>query len=360
MKREYFFYIYILLFFLSCSLNEQKNKNSQSDNIRRDVSDLESVIDTLTTFNSLFTIKKIPLKIEGKMIGNVTYYIGDKYGNIYVLDNKNIIYKFDINGKYINELNSIGKGPGEYSSINLFAVDDAQRIYCDDFLQNEIEVYDKEFKHLFSIRKRSPTSVVDIEFDKKGNLYLFDSFSKTNSITIYNTRSGKLIGEFGNGDKLVRKYNTRIKSGNIIIDGNNIFYCLPNYYQLYELSNKGDKELLKEVPSHFEQISKPIKNPRHDPYGASRINYIIKQDSFFFVCSTTNFKKNVSSRNNNLVDIYSDEGKLIKEGIILKDINHFVYKYDEKKYISFGYEGELEKNYNLDPVPYFLIFTYKY
>ena len=60
------------------------------------------------------SVKYIPLETTGKaLIGNVSaLYCDERY--IYVVDENNAIRIFDIKGRFIKNINRVGRGPGEY------------------------------------------------------------------------------------------------------------------------------------------------------------------------------------------------------------------------------------------------------
>ncbi len=282
------FYISLLFFVISCKTKEDigdyKNSSLTID-----------IIDTLTTMNSLFDIEEV---IIDNYIGNIRDFYIDKNDNIYILDREYILSKYDSKGKLIGNLDKIGRGPGEYSSITSFTVDDDENIYIDDNRQHKIKLYNRNLMFTKDFRKVNITPVKQITIFNN-SIFLYCPFSNENSIYQYDINTGENIAKFGKADELHKKYKTVNLIGNMFFENNKLYYNLPNYYQIYEISENVTREILHESPTHFEQVNRYEKNPFKRLGTYSTLVYVFYEENLFFVITLPkkdklNHKKNQS------------------------------------------------------------------
>lgn len=73
---------------------------------------------------------------------------------IFVHDIKKVL-QFDRHGKFIRQIGTIGRGPGEYSSVNDFCIDN-KNIYILPFDGKEVKVYDFKGQFIRSIQSPHP------------------------------------------------------------------------------------------------------------------------------------------------------------------------------------------------------------
>ncbi len=114
--KQPFYSLIVISFLFSCSFNSKDT----SDIIRIDI-DNSKTIEPLSVIDS---IQMINLETNEKsLIGKVKKLI--IYNNIiFVLDSRQqALLRFSSKGKFLNKIHKIGKGPGEYISINDFCID---------------------------------------------------------------------------------------------------------------------------------------------------------------------------------------------------------------------------------------------
>ena len=153
------------------------------------VIDVESVVGSgkiRNTSDFIKEIKYIPLETtSGSMVGSITNIIIDHH-KMYVRDDKNVVTIFDLNGKYLNTLNRMGRGPEEYLSISDFEIASNGNIYIASRSEGLIE-YDTDLKF---IRKISPEGGGDAGLSDL--VILKDGLFASNSLVIdMDTRSAK-------------------------------------------------------------------------------------------------------------------------------------------------------------------------
>ena len=125
---------------LFCSCSNNASNNSQ-------IIDIESAIGKGAIHNAsefLEDIRYIPLETTAaSIIGDIRNIIIENE-KIYVLTYNDIITIFDINGKYLNTLNRIGRGPEEYLNISDFAINSRGNIVMSSY--EEVLEYDANLK----------------------------------------------------------------------------------------------------------------------------------------------------------------------------------------------------------------------
>lgn len=179
-------YLLLLQFFIcSCSVDNVKDLSptlqidlSQSEyNIVADsIFEAAKYIPLETTDNSLIsTIDKI-------IIYDNTFYILDK-------KQKSIIL-FNNQGKYINKLNNIGRGPNEYLSLEDFFIDN-DTIYIFSSVSQKIIIHNLDFSPIRSFKVPTYGTNISLINDK---IYLYTNFRADNLRNFYaiNKVSGKI------------------------------------------------------------------------------------------------------------------------------------------------------------------------
>ncbi|MCF8241620.1 MAG: 6-bladed beta-propeller [Melioribacteraceae bacterium] len=344
----------ILIAILTFSCNN--NSLDKTDN------SLDTVIDTLGCMNSLFDIEKIPLNINEIKIpfGNIVYYTCDKDENIYLIDNDSEIFVFNIYGKFKRKYTNIGRGPGEYLSIERMAFDSYNNIYIDDWRQLSVKKYDLDFNFINEFKKDQAIPCVDMRI-VEDRLFLLTPFASDNSICVYDINTFQKVEETGKVDALQKKFYTRLHSGSIIVD-DCIYYSLPNYYQIHRIREYEKKEIIRDAPTHFVQVSERIQNPFKDLNKQSALFRIYKEgDYFFIVTSPAKGKIKFKAGYKFPTDIVNKKGEVLKEKLFFKNINSIPVNYDDKKYVSYGYNEIMNIESKGNEIKhYILLIKYKY
>ena len=162
-----------MVLFYSCS-----SSNNRGDN---NVIDIESVVGTGKIHNAsdfIKDLKYIPLETTpNSMVGNIVNII-ISHNKMYVRDDKNAITIFDLNGKYLNTLNRMGRGPEEYTDISDFEIASNGNIFIASRREGLVE-YDANLKF---IRKITPEGGGDAGLNDLA--ILEDGLFASNSIVI--------------------------------------------------------------------------------------------------------------------------------------------------------------------------------
>ncbi|MCF8262572.1 MAG: 6-bladed beta-propeller, partial [Melioribacteraceae bacterium] len=193
-----------------------------------------SVLDTLTSMNYLFDIEKIHLDFSehGVYLSDIIAYSADLKGNIIISDREGTIFLLDENGSYINSMNKMGRGPGEYSLVIKLCLTESGEIILFDHQQGELELYDSTLVHKKTTKVENV--VPPVRMKSSGNrlfmsfIYLFE-----HAVYKYDLKTGELLDSYGEIDELMEKYKTRAYSGGLLVEGDEVYYMLPDYYQIY-------------------------------------------------------------------------------------------------------------------------------
>ncbi|MFH0843829.1 MAG: 6-bladed beta-propeller [Bacteroidota bacterium] len=167
MKTYLFSFLLAVSSMIGCK-NILNNSNSMLPyyiDLEKDIDRIKSI--PLSTFGS--KLEYIPLETGSdfliKSVDNI--FINDSF--IFIGDYNQRLLLFDINGKYLRQIGKIGKGPGEYQSVENFVVGNKQKeIYILSYREVNIFDFTGQFKRDF--RLDFPCS--EIIMDDNGDLIL--------------------------------------------------------------------------------------------------------------------------------------------------------------------------------------------
>jgi len=171
MKINLFFFLFFL-FFPSCSLKKTQQKlplDGKYYTIDLDIKK-ESSIPLSSLFKNVRTI--ILETNKDCLIGRVNgLQVFDGY--IYIFDSSKAksLFVFDLEGRFIRKIGSLGRGPGEYVEIHDFTLDTENRIIflCDAL--NRIQKYQLDGTYIHTINIQAPNSKAGFIQFYHGSLY---------------------------------------------------------------------------------------------------------------------------------------------------------------------------------------------
>jgi hypothetical protein len=157
MKRKFLFFIHYSLFLFACS--------SQQTELRLDgvcyTIDLDGKKEAPIPFSSIFKNVQTIILEAGKdcLIGSVDeLQIFD--GCIYILD-KHIaksLFVFDMEGRFIRKIGSLGRGPGEFIHVDDFTIDTGNRFIFLSDQGNRVHQYQLNGAYVQSIKVQAEHS----------------------------------------------------------------------------------------------------------------------------------------------------------------------------------------------------------
>ncbi|MFA5820088.1 MAG: 6-bladed beta-propeller [Bacteroidales bacterium] len=238
MKKTVSFLFFLLIFLLiviinySCVRNEG-NSTISTTKINVDISNEPIKISSLFSDPELLILEKgeFPLgKLSKVKIYNDT---------IYILSNFKI-FIYDKSGHYISVLNKQGRGPGEYTNIFDFVVDEAGNIDVLDFSGKKIVKYDTKGNYLdnwktgmyaFSFIKFEDNYII---FGGNGNAAT-DYSEKM--VFVFNKWKGHIIKEFIPVNHNMERFANYVDSRNIQSTNDGFYLGFSPYDTIYHFTN---------------------------------------------------------------------------------------------------------------------------
>lgn len=248
---------------------------------------------------SAYCVPSIPFSYEPFLppedtTGNYTLFIQmegdikiDANGNVFVLDaGNNRIMKYDKNGKFLQQIGSVGQGPGELLNPINFDIGDDGTIYVWNNGNGRIEIFDRNgvYIHSFKIPFAS-MRCCGMAVDSQGNVYL-NSPSADSLITVF-SKDGKKIKQFGVIKKYKRLLETKVfNQGSMCFDKANgylnfMFVALP----LFRRYSKDGKLILEktikgpEIKEAFKRWRKnKKKQAKFNPQAVSWMRFFLNID----------------------------------------------------------------------------------
>ncbi|MHC1780737.1 MAG: 6-bladed beta-propeller [Bacteroidales bacterium] len=195
---------------ISCNSGANKGVNSNR------VIDIEKSIGSIEVVNLSEVAKSInyiPLETnDSALISNISKIICEN-DKIYVSDNSDKLYIFDLNGKYLNTLNRKGRGPGEYINLRNFKVDEKSgNILILDYT-GDISIYGTNLNFIRKIK--SP--VKDVNFTSF-EIFGDSLFAASNFILADNTPCNMIF--FKDSSKLINSF--KFRPIDFIANGNDV------------------------------------------------------------------------------------------------------------------------------------------
>ena len=145
--NKYVKYLIMMLAFVSCD----GRKPASDANICLDFS--KCVDDTLNVSDWMYPLEIVRLETtEESLLGSVDKLV-EYNENYYVLDKKrNCVLVFDGTGNFLRRVGRVGQGPGEYSTLSDFIVD--EKTGCLYLLANSSTVYAYDNEGSFLWKKK--------------------------------------------------------------------------------------------------------------------------------------------------------------------------------------------------------------
>lgn len=307
----------ILSFLISCK-NGDKPKVSISTldiNIKKGVNNIADIS------NLSDSVKFVKLETNPDcLIGNISKIINYN-GFYYVLDNKyaNALFRFNIEGKYIDKIFSVGKGPGQYIKLQDFSIDKKNRkIYLYDIGQRQILSYNLKFDYLSSTK----TNIAAFKMEYAEEHFYFHTnkmvtdASKRYELVITDIK-GKVVSRYFKFDE---KQNFKFEIEKPIIKYENSILFISNFSDtIYEV--KSDNILIPRIRLNFE-------NPIPFEYTKDPVIFSTRGTKFSFIFG------NFCETNNHVYFSYFDDKKIKDVLIDKRNNNYFLFHYITNK--TFG------------------------
>jgi len=220
MKQLFITVNFILCVLCLISCNKQKGK-SDFVSISIDIDNSKKI-----DLRDSSIVRLLPLEItDSSLLGEIQ--------SVEILENKILVYSnssvitFDQNGKFVFDINRKGQGPGEYSRITSFFVNQ-KKIFLFDDISQKLLVYDDSGKFISAINRGHKDEVSVIYPVNESNYIAKNRFQGENNI----------IPSFSLLNKQLKKIkeikNRVLKSGEVEFDH---FYSFNNNILYWEFLN---------------------------------------------------------------------------------------------------------------------------
>jgi len=190
---------------------------------------------------------------ENYIFGSINDVEVDKWGNIYVLDQKmSRVTKFDEDGKFILKFGKKGQGPGEFEFPEAIVLDSERMIYM--LSSGRVLKFDENgrFTHQFPINFYG----IDIAIDAEGNLILLGP-SENKIFHVYD-KKGNHLYSFGETFEIPEEFS-KFKGSRLFklplrlwAIENEIYVLNPYRYEIHIYRDtKFIKKLSKDTPDYL-------------------------------------------------------------------------------------------------------------
>lgn len=236
-------YIFILLVII-CGCT-QSNLDRQIETIYVDLNHQSDSLRNIPADTLFRSAKYIPLETTDSSLLSEISKIKIHNNNYYILDcSLKSLVVFDANGKFIHKLNKVGRGPGEYLSLEDFVVYN-DTLYVLSSASQKIIVCDLRFNPIKDIKTEAYSSNLAVNNDK---IYVFNNFRSNdlNNFYVINKNSNDIEKRFFNFPAKKRGVS---KTMSVFAEYRNALFCiLPYDYTIYQIQ---DSSLLPQLTVDF-------------------------------------------------------------------------------------------------------------
>ncbi len=256
MRKLIIFFVFLIVLLLTFFCSDQSSNKTDKQEIKQVYNKTGEGGKTVT-----LELKEI-FRIEAGKDVNFSGSAKDSLGNIYIIDpNRTKVYKFNPEGKLIQEMIGKGAGPGELSYISMLKIIN-NRVYASS--GRKIALFDtsgkvlEEYKfkqYVFPLKMINPAQLLvscySVLKDKKGK-------DQRYRVLELKDLAGKTLKTFikkqGIGSTSIRKKNFRFNFGHSAISTDldfdyapyfeKIFYSIGNEYKIYRCNLQGKIDLI--------------------------------------------------------------------------------------------------------------------
>ncbi len=242
------FYNTIKVFLLFLLLNQCANQESYI---------IEKKDGVKIIHNKYPTLKKNPISLKfvrqfGKIetenknlwLAEPLSIVVDSQNNLYIFDNElHSVKKFDVNGNYLKTFGKMGKGPGEFSYIINFEIDENDKIYIGN-TYGRVQIFDTEGNYCNEFKLKNPFSFFKVI---NSELLLVNKINNSNEYLLHVTdHRGNIIRSFCKMEPCHNQKEVKfLNKISFCKDGLNNFYISFNSQNRIEKISPNGKMLFK-------------------------------------------------------------------------------------------------------------------
>lgn len=158
-RKNFIIALAYILFLSGCGKSSHKERMSTTNSIDVDFSKIENElsISEFVKSTNLLTLKLPHNEVLGRSTQACFYENG-----MFILDRlQKRIYHFDLEGTFINEINKVGQGPGEYASLSSIMIKE-KVLYVYDKVSGKINLYSFDGNFINSIELKEGLGAITI------------------------------------------------------------------------------------------------------------------------------------------------------------------------------------------------------
>lgn len=187
-------------------------------------------------------IQYIPLETNMKCLLGQSPRIQLTDHFIFIATDMEHLYRFSKNGKFLNEIGRVGKGPGEYIQMINYLIDEkAQHIYANDTpFGGKVICYNFEGKFLREFKVKTNSMMFEFIDDYimfQNQFYTHANGNKQADEIVIIDKKGKLIQSFPSTTDPSRKYGISLIPALGYISHNEFHYKAPYCDTVFTVSN---------------------------------------------------------------------------------------------------------------------------
>jgi hypothetical protein len=253
----------------------------------------------------LDSIKYVKLELtDESIIGNINKLIIYE-DRIYILDDQTYsLFIFDMDGKYLNKIATVGQGPGEYIQLDFFDIDrDSKQIVLTDLMEYWVMRYDMDRNFLY--RQKIPVWCEGVSVLPNKGIVLYANFRNNsnklsqefNLIFLDSTMNiTHTYFPYNSKDFDQRKRPSASYMGQFYSFDNNIYFSFPWGNKVYLLLSD---TLINKYQFNFGDEILPIENPVNPELFTTRLTTgkynglltpLMENDQFLFFSMRTSLE----------------------------------------------------------------------
>ena len=304
-------FVFIILYF-ACTSHKGKIITEESPILKTNYTKIKipSKYDNLLQIDSIFdTICITPLETNKNCLISSVNKVLINNDLVYIQNQRDNLYVFSIDGKFIREIGKKGKGPGEFMELRDFDIDNDGNVYILDF--RKIQKYSSKGRFLEKYRfEFAPNDMIHcnplqfalceknnfyiwggsfgIHENKNKNLFLMYKMNKKGEILErYFPLKYNVVHNHNQFSKFMERYDI------VPWYGSNIIYSVSNEsVRTRYMIDFGDHAFRGDVPKGFKSLSE-FKAEVDQKYANSISNVVETNDWLYFMFRYKRYVKNV-------------------------------------------------------------------
>ncbi|WP_439488057.1 6-bladed beta-propeller [Algoriphagus sp.] len=240
MKKLTIFFLIVPFLWNVFSCSSKNQLEVESDRLYIDL----EVEDSLRWEDLFEKVEVIPLEFTSESMLTDVDKILPQDDHFLIFDQKaQVLYKFDLKGKYISKLDKSGEGPDEYQliydvSINPYTGNIELLSGYGSFF-----IYDKSFEWVETFDFPEMISASKFDYFSEDVIILYSQFDREYTLRLYSRSEEKHLNKMNQPTKSVFENNNSVTismlNNPLINTPDGLFFCIPFYNSVYRIGLDG-------------------------------------------------------------------------------------------------------------------------